>query len=68
MMRDDPIVEEVRAVRVAHAAQFNFDLQAIYRDFKRQEEASGRPFVSYPPRRLPTATINRPPGPETRAG
>ena len=49
-MWEDPIVEEVRKVREAHAAQFNYDLWAIYRDLKEQERKSGRAFVSYPPR------------------
>lgn len=51
-MWEDPIVEEVRKVREAHAAQFNYDLEAIYRDLKRQEKESERTFASYPPRRV----------------
>jgi len=54
-MWEDPIVEEVRKVREAHAAKFNYDLQAIYRDLKEQERKSGRAFVSYPPRRVQLA-------------
>lgn len=50
-MREDPIVAEVRKIREAHAAQFNYDLKAIYQDLKQQEKASGRVFVSFPPRR-----------------
>lgn len=50
-MREDPIVAEVRRVRAAHAARFNNDLAAIYRDLKREEQKSGRPLVSYPARR-----------------
>ena len=50
-MWEDPIVAEVRKVREAHAAKFNYDLMAIYRDLKEQEKNSGRTFVSYPPRR-----------------
>ena len=30
----DPIVEEVRRARDAYAKQFNYDLDAIYRDLK----------------------------------
>lgn len=29
LMKSDPIVDEIRAVRKAHAAQFNNDLNAI---------------------------------------
>jgi hypothetical protein len=50
-MWEDPIVSEVRTVRQSHAAKFNYDLEAIYRDLKQQEEKSGRLFVSLPPRR-----------------
>ena len=42
-MWEDPIVAEVRRVRTAHAAQFNNDLLAIYRDLKAQEQKSGSP-------------------------
>jgi hypothetical protein len=54
-MWEDPIVEEVRKAREAHAAQFNYDLQAIYQDLKEQEKKSGRTFVSYPPKRMAMA-------------
>lgn len=49
-MIDDPIVAEVRKIRDRHAAKFNYDLDAIYRDLKEKEEASGRSYVQYPPR------------------
>ena len=49
-MWEDPIVAEVRRVRTAHAAQFNNDLLAIYRDLKVQEQKSGHRFASYPAR------------------
>lgn len=47
---NDPIVDEVRRVRDAHATMFNYDLDAIFRDIKEQEKSSGLKFVSYPPR------------------
>lgn len=43
---NDPIVEEVRRVRDAHAATFNYDLDAIFQDIKEQEKKSGHKFVS----------------------
>ena len=52
MLWEDPIVKEVRQVREAYAARFNYDLLAIYRDLKQQEKDSGRRFVSYAPRRV----------------
>ena len=48
---NDPIVDEVRRVRDAHAAMFNYDLDAIFQDIKEQEKKSGLKFVAYPPRR-----------------
>lgn len=42
---NDPIVDEVRRVRDAHAARFNYDLDAIFRDLKKREKESGFKFV-----------------------
>jgi hypothetical protein len=50
-MLNDEIVDEVRAVRAAHAAKFNYDLRAIYEDLKKSEAghlADGHPFVEPP--------------------
>jgi hypothetical protein len=49
---NDPIVDEVRHVRDAHAASFGYDLDAIFRDIKAQEKRSGREYVSFPPRMI----------------
>lgn len=43
----DPIVEEVRRIREAHAAQFDYDLARIFEDLQRSERESGRQVVSY---------------------
>ena len=51
-MWKDPIVEEVRKGREAHAARFNYNLDAIYRDLKEQEGKSGETFTSYPAKRV----------------
>ena len=42
---NDPIVDEVRRVRDAHAASFNYDLHAIFRDIKKREKERGLNFV-----------------------
>ena len=60
-MKDDPIVAEVRRIRHEHAARFNFDLESIVKDLKSQEQASGRPYLRLPPRRLAVQQTN-PPG------
>lgn len=50
-MQPDPIVEEVRAAREAYFQRFGFDLRAICRALREQEQASGRKLISLPPRR-----------------
>ena len=59
---NDPIVDEVRRVRDAHAAMFNYDLDAIFQDIKEQERTSGLKFVSYPPRRTEPNKAMQPAG------
>ncbi len=44
---NDPIVDEVRRVRGEHAARFNYDLWAIFRDIQEQQKRSGLTFVSF---------------------
>ncbi len=51
-MWKDPIVEEVRAVREAYAARFNYDIEAMCRDLREEEARSGREVVSLPPKRI----------------
>ncbi len=46
----DPIVEEIREIRDAHAAKFQFDLHAICEDLRKQEKTCGHPVVSLPPK------------------
>jgi len=50
-MWNDPIVEEVRRARDSHAKKFNYDLQAIVDDLKKQQKAGGRKFVVRPPKK-----------------
>lgn len=50
MSWQDPIVEEVRQARDAYAKQFNYDLDAIYRDLKAKEGQNGQRVVPCPPR------------------
>lgn len=51
-MWQDPIVAEVREIREAHAAQYNYDIRAIYAALKEAEEQSQRPKVSFLPKRI----------------
>ncbi len=49
-MYKDPIVEDVRKAREEYSAKFNHDLEAIYKDLKRQEKQSTREILSLPPK------------------
>ena len=62
---NDPIVDEVRRVRDAHAARFNYDLDAIFQDIKEREEKSGLKFVQGVARQ-PVANVQ--PGESVRTG
>ena len=46
----DEIVEDVRAVRRAHAAAFGFDVARIVADLRKKDAASGDSLVSLPPK------------------
>jgi len=55
-MKKDSIVEEIRKIRQAHAAKFNYELKAICADLKDKEKGCGHPVVSFPPKRYLKAT------------
>ena len=46
-MLRDPIVEEMRRIKEAHAARFNYDIRAMGRSLQEEEKLSGRKVVSY---------------------
>ena len=52
-MIDDPVVEEIRTHRQAHAARFNYDLAAIFAALVEREKSSSRPVINRPSRRIP---------------
>ncbi len=54
----DPIVTEVRSVRDKHAAEFGYDVRAIFKDIQDQQAESGRKFVRYPARPVTGSTNN----------
>ena len=47
-MWNDPIVEEVREIRNAHAQKFNYDLNAIAADLRKQQQVGEHKVVSLP--------------------
>lgn len=51
----DPIVEALHERRERHARKFNYDLKAIFEDWKRRQEESDRDVVSLPPKRIDKA-------------
>jgi len=59
-MHDDPIVEEVRAIRERQAARFDFNVRAIVEDAMKRQHESGHKVVSRPPRRPTVVTQKRP--------
>ncbi len=62
-MWNDKIVREVRAIREAHAAKYNYDLRAIVEDLKMSEQkhkAEGYNYVQPPPKEnLPATPLQR---------
>jgi hypothetical protein len=60
-MPNDPIVEEVRAIRDAYARQFGDDLDAIGEDLERRQRERSAPPVTLAPRpAAPTEVRQRP--------
>ena len=57
--RDDSILEELWAVRDAHAEKFNQDLRAIFDDYKRiadEMKKDGYVFETIPPQKVAKRT------------
>jgi hypothetical protein len=50
-MKDDPIIAEIRKYRDAYAARFNYDVDAMFADMQKREQASGRKVVNLARRR-----------------
>ncbi len=51
----DPVVEEIRRYREEYAEKFDFDLEKIFLDLRRQQEETPGPVVSFS-HKTPTAT------------
>jgi hypothetical protein len=64
MKMSDEIITEVRAIKDAIGAKFNYDLRALFEDIKRGEaelEAAGVKVIAPPlnPSALPTSALQR---------
>lgn len=59
-MKDDPIVEEIRKVRSAHAARYDNDLDRIFAAIKEAEKKCAAKLVNREPilQSLSVPTIN----------
>lgn len=51
-MWEDPIVAEVRKHRKEIAAQFNYDIVAMFKHYQEIQRSSGRKYASFSPRRI----------------
>ncbi len=49
---NDPIVEEIRAYRNKHAKKFNYNLNAICSDFKKDQQKYADKLVKLKPKRI----------------
>lgn len=51
----DPIIAELRSIRQAYAARFDYDVEAMFRDIRARQQTSGREYVRLPARRVVSA-------------
>jgi hypothetical protein len=58
-MWEDPIVAEVHRTREKLAAQFNFDIKAIFADIRKRQASLGDRLVSPKKRAEPSAEVDR---------
>lgn len=56
-LQTDPIIAEVRAVRDKHAARFDYNVDAIFKDIQDRQASSGRKYVRRPPKRFQPRTV-----------
>lgn len=58
-MWQDPIVEEVHRIREKLAAEFNFDVKAIFADLRKRQGSLGRELIPQRKRAEPTSEVDR---------
>ena len=51
----DPIIAELRSIRQAYAARFDYDVEAMFRDIRARQQTSGREYIRLPARRVVSA-------------
>lgn len=52
-MLRDPIVEEMRRIKESIAAEYGYDIRAMVKALRAEQEAGGRQVVSFAPKRVP---------------
>lgn len=57
-MIEDPIVEEIRQYRKAHAAEYGNDLGRIVQSLRKRERESDRPLLNPGPKKQLSPTEN----------
>jgi hypothetical protein len=58
-MWEDPIVAEIHRIREQLAAQFGFDVHAMFEDMRKRQAALGSRLVSLADCAQPTAEVDR---------
>ncbi len=58
-MWEDPIVAEVREIRETLAAEFDFDVKAIFADLRKRQGSLGGKLITQKKRAEPTAEADR---------
>ena len=58
-MANDPIIDEIHAIREEIAKRYDYDVDAIVAAMRKASEESGRQVVSLPPRPVSTRTRSR---------
>ena len=58
-MLKDPIVEEVRRIRDELSARFNYNIEAIVENARKEQYVSGQKTVALPPRKPGSERIER---------
>ncbi len=51
MMMTNEILEEIHKFREEHAKTFNYDVAAMFADWRKRQAASGRKAVTLPPKK-----------------
>jgi hypothetical protein len=56
----DEVIKELWRVKEEHALRFNYDLEAMALDLKKEQDASGRTVVSFVPKKSDDGSAEEP--------